>query len=399
MKLVLLAAWFVAIPMLAATGQAIQTPAPITSAEALARYLRDTPAGDSPLDKLPAGARRRFLSGLVFGSKGLGGFDTSDLEEELDDAQIRQVLLLFGAESYASQLHGAPPAHRTCAIPSDCPESRIEQRFDRFNELEHSLDHQHIAEQEKGRKLVHTYRKLFAAEQAPDKLRTVSNSDLRLLYRAVDTTTSWSSDAVFLRDMASDLDELQRRGMTTTADLMRLHDKLVTRRQFEEADALASRYPAAKLQPLPTLQDQVGPNHQGPTLLTVDPHGTVMQRHPFDIDAPIQIVVVAGCHFAADAAHDIHADPVLDRIFKQHAVWLGSQSEKLDDVSEWNHEHPDQPMNIAWQNSEWSMLDSWAMPTFYIFQHGKLVNKFSGWSQETEPRQLRAALRQVGLLD
>ncbi|OOG60034.1 hypothetical protein [Rhodanobacter sp. C03] len=399
MKLVLLAAWFVAIPMLAAAGQTIQTPAPITSTEALARYLRDTPAGDSPLDKLPTGAKKRFLSSLEFGSKGLGGFDTSDLQAELDDAQIHQVLLLFGAESYASQLHGAPSAHRTCAIPSDCPESRIERRFDRLNELEHSLDRQRIPDQEKGRKLASAYRKLFAAEQTPDELKIVSNSDLKLLYRAADTASLWSSEAVFLRDMASDHDELQRRGMTTAADVMRLHAKLVTKRQFAEADALASKYPAAELRPLPALQDRVKPNHQGPTLLTVNPLGTVMQRRPFDIDAPVQIVVVAGCHFAADAARDIHADPALDRIFKQHAIWLGSQNEKLGDVSEWNREHPGQPMNIAWQDSEWSMLDSWAMPTFYIFQHGKLVNKFSGWSHETEPRQLRAALHQVGLLD
>jgi hypothetical protein len=404
LKLILLAAWLVAMPLRAAamsppdTGQVAQSP-PITSADALARYLRDTPAGDSPLDKLPTGAKKRFLISLEFGSNGLGGFDASDLEEELDDAQIRQLLLLFGAESHASRLHGAQSAHRMCAIPGDCPESRIEQRFDRFYGLEHSLGHQRIPDQQKGRKLALAYRKLFAAEQTPDGLKTVSNSDLKLLYRAADTASFWSAGTVFLSDMSRTLDELQHRGMTTTADVMRLHDKLVTRRQFVEADALASRYPAAKLQPLPTLHDQVEPNHQGPTMLTVDPQGIAMQRHPFNINAPIQIVVVAGCHFAADAARDIHADLALDRVFKQHSVWLGSQSEKLGDVSEWNREHPDQPMNIAWQDSEWSMLDSWAMPTFYIFRNGKLVNQFSGWSKETEPQQLRAALHQAGLLD
>lgn len=406
LKAILFAAWLVAMPLLAAAamppsvpGKSIQSPTPITSLEALARYLRDTPAGDSPLDKLPAGARKRFLAGLEFGSKGLGGFDPSDLQAELDDAQIRQVLILFGVENYASQFHGAQSAHRTCALSSDCPESWIERRFDRFNEQELSIMHQHIPDQTKGRKLASVYRKLFAAEQTSDKLKVVSDRDLKLLYRAVNTTLFWSSKATFMHDMANDLDELQRRGMASAADVMQLRDSLVTNRLFATADALAGKYPAAKLQPLPALQDRVKPSYQGPTLLTVNPSGTVMRRRPFDINAPIQIVVVAGCHFAADAARDIHADPVLDRIFKQHAVWLGSQSEKLDDVSEWNREHPDQPMNIAWQASEWSMLDSWAMPTFYIFQHGKLVDKFSGWSKEMEPQQLRAALRQVGLLD
>lgn len=56
-------------------------------------------------------------------------------------------------------------------------------------------------------------------------------------------------------------------------------------------------------------------------------------------------------------------------------------------------------MHIAWQDTEWTMLDSWTMPTFYIFRRGKLVNRFAGWSKETGPQQLRAALRDVRRLD
>ena len=178
-----------------------------------------------------------------------------------------------------------------------------------------------------------------------------------------------------------------------------MHTRLVTAREFAAADALAGNHPAAGLLTLPTLREQVKPDHDGPSMLTLSANQKELLHRPFDLHGPVQIVVVAGCHFAADAARDIHADPALDRIFTRHALWLGSQSENIDDVRQWNRDHPGQSMNIAWRDSEWQMLDSWAMPTFYLFRNGRLVTPFGGWARETGTQQLRAALRQAGLLD
>ncbi|MGH8370041.1 MAG: hypothetical protein ACRESC_03575, partial [Gammaproteobacteria bacterium] len=92
---------------------------PIRSETDLQRYLRETPPGKSPLDLLPRGAKKRFLGTLVFGRHGLGGFTGEDLQANLTDAQIHQVLNLFGSEalSYAKLMHGRDrpltPAERT----------------------------------------------------------------------------------------------------------------------------------------------------------------------------------------------------------------------------------------------------------------------------------------------
>ncbi|MGH8157582.1 MAG: hypothetical protein ACREPQ_05645 [Rhodanobacter sp.] len=378
------------------------TDSPIKSAQALARYLHDTPALASPLDQLSPGAKKRFLSSLQFGENGLGGFDPTDLEAELTNEEIHRVLALFGAQDYAANLHGVQSGARTahapaCTVPIGCPESRIERSFNNFYALsESSLTD--VTQQLKSRQLIRRYRELFAGEQSRNKLEAMSDSDLKLLYRAATTASFESHDATFLPDMTLDLDELQRRGLATDNDVVQLHSMQVAARQFAAADALAIEYPSSRLQVLPVLQDLVPPHHDGPSVLTVNTDGRHMTRNAFDLRAQVQIVVVAGCHFAADAARYIEADATLDRIFKQHALWLGSQAENVDDVLHWNREHTSQPMNIAWRDSDWPALGSWAMPTFYIFEHGKLVNQFSGWSNEITPRQLRTALKQAGLL-
>jgi hypothetical protein len=44
------------------------------------------------------------------------------------------------------------------------------------------------------------------------------------------------------------------------------------------------------------------------------------------------------------------------------------------------------------------MFNNWATPTFYFFKDGNLVREVSGWPPEGNEEALKAALREVGLL-
>jgi hypothetical protein len=45
------------------------------------------------------------------------------------------------------------------------------------------------------------------------------------------------------------------------------------------------------------------------------------------------------------------------------------------------------------------MLSDWDIPTFYVFEHGKLVDRWSGWAGGAESmRTLRTHLRADGVL-
>lgn len=135
------------------------------------------------------------------------------------------------------------------------------------------------------------------------------------------------------------------------------------------------------------------------TALTVAADGRSMHRQAFDLSAPLSIVIVASCHFSKDAARAIRADPQLRTLFARYAVWLADQGESIDSARDWNREFPDQPIHIAWRDEDWPRINSWAMPTFYVFRHGHLVEKWSGWPADTGMQTLRDKLHEAGLLN
>lgn len=378
-----------------AAGPPAATQAPannvIRSSDALAEYLKATPIEDSPLSLLPPGARKRFLGTLVWGSKGLGGFATEDLTQYLTDVQIRRVLALFDAGSYADGLHGR-------VKPLTATERKVQETI-----LERKFDEMYFARSDAIHGESRTpapvlYDRLLAPYQHPRQLAGLDDSDLGLLFRAAHTAASISHDARYLDDQRMDLAELHRRGIATSGQIVGVHDALVAARRFTEADALANTYSSAGIQPLPPLQQAPNLHAGSPTALVVLPDGKPLLRDPVDMQVPLRIVVVAGCHFSVDAARAIRADPQLDTLFREHAIWLADENESLSDVLTWNREFPDQRMHVAWRNDEWSMLKSWDIPTFYVFRHGKQVDQWSGWGT-SGMSNLVSHLREDGVID
>lgn len=353
---------------------------PIRSRAELVRYLHDTPPDESPLSLMPPGARKRFLGTLAWGRNGLGGFAAGDLAQYLTDAQIRRVLGLFDAGSYADGLHGRAIA--LTATERDAPETSLEQKFDEAYfaraDMAHGRPHASASA---------LYDRLLAPYQHPRRLVGLDDSDLGLLFRAAATSASISRHTRYLDDLQTDLAELRRRGIATSGQVVDVHDALVAGRRFADANALANIYPAAGIKRLPPLHVTSGIAANDPSALLMEPDGKSMLHKPIDMQAPLRIVVVAGCHFSEDAVRAIRADAQLDDLFHRHAIWLSDENESLADVLEWNRAYPDQPMNIAWRNADWSMLDSWAIPTFYVFRDGKLVDRWSGWNGLGEIRR------------
>ncbi len=378
--------------------------APIASKAELTRYLQDTPPGISPLDRLSPGGRKRFLAQLDFGDHGLRNLSLDDSQNELTHQQVTQLLALFGAEKYAPG-EGLTPSEqsrrereramdavsRKCVVAT-CPESEIERRYD---ELVLRKPDFSMSDAKRAELSMQDYDRLFSNHQLPEHIRSISHPDLRLLKRAADEAVFYAPDTTHVAQLEWDLAEMQRRNMTDDKDYASLHQILLTTRQFAEADVLSRQHPGAGADIVPILHKNATLHHGWPTALTVSKQGKTMAREAFDLSTPLRIVVVASCHFSQDAARAIAADAQLRPLFANHAIWLASQRESFSSVTNWNREFPDQPIHIAWQNSEWSKLDSWAMPTFYVFRHGHLIKKFSGWY---DVKTLKHSLRDTGVL-
>lgn len=401
LQLAVLVLWLCPACIVAMASPAGQ--APITSKAALTRYLHDTPPGASPLDNLSPGGRKRFLAQLEFGPHGLRSLSLEDPANELTRSQTVQLLALFGAEKHA--IGGLTPAEqarrhhermldaasRGCAVDA-CDESVVERLYDKF--VLQAADTSTFPAEHAAR-TGERYDRLFGEAQAPEHVRLASHTDLRLLKRAAEAVVFNAPSATRIAQLRMDLAEMQRRGMASDQDYARLHQALVARRDFDAADRLAQAHPGMDVPVTPALR-RGSPLPPGqPTALTMDARTGTMARLPFDLSAPLRIVVVASCHFSRDAARAIHADAQLRPLFASGAIWLASENESFDAVGDWNREFPELPIHVAWHDSEWSMLDSWAMPTFYIFRHGRLAKKFSGWNGVNA---LKQSLREGGAL-
>lgn len=399
-QLAVLAIWLFPAFVIA-SAPVVQTP--ITSKAALARYLHDTPPGASPLDDLSPGGRKRFLGQLDFGQHGLRSIPLEDLASELTHPQIVRLLALFGAEQYASE--GLTPAEqatrkrereqdaaaRGCAVDT-CTESDVEERYD---ELVLQKADSSLPDTRRFALAGNHYDRLFDSHQTPERLRSASYADLRLLRRAAEEAVFYVPSSMHIAQLQMDLTEMQRRNMVGDKDFAGLHRALVASRHFDAASRLARTHPHMDADNVPVFHMPGSLPPGQPTALTVDAQNNTMSRQSFDLTAPLRIVVVASCHFSKDAARAIKADAQLRPIFASDAIWLASQNEYFNSVSEWNREFPDQPIHLAWQDSEWSMLDSWAMPTFYVFRYGRLVKQFSGWQ---DMKTLKQSLHEAGVL-
>lgn len=358
----------------------------IRSAEDLERYLSETALGDSVLDAMPLGARKRFLAQLRFGAGGLGGFGTADLKDTLTRTQIGDVLALFGLQRYGEQIQGLA----TTRVPRDF-ESDFELRFDAFNtslELQPAPSAAGIGA---------SYRQLVDGREPIELARTLEPYDRALLFRAMLRALQMDALPGQADQSQQVLALMHSHAEDTPTQASELFYALVALRKFDLADQLAREYPEGGMSTLPVrafaAEAKTGLN----TILQVSVDGRRLSRETVDLSHGLHIVVVAGCHFARDAATAISASPELDRLFHRRAIWLAPASERISDVAEWNRQLPSQPIQIAWAERNWQQITSWEMPTFYVFRDGTLLTQWSGWAADSGMDTLRRRLQEAGV--
>lgn len=391
-----------ATPGTATTDQATQDergPAiPLRSRADLDTWIRQHADEETPFDRMPPGARIRFLAGLGFNERGLTGFDPTDLGISLSPADIRTVLALFLSGPELDFWAGRIKSTRTEAIETlvTAPISVTEARFNKLYLFQGSLGR--YADSERGRILASRYEALFPDAAQPTRLRAANDYDLRLLYRAAVLANYYAPDPTAADAMARTLDAMDARGIATPDETGEARDALLAAHRFDAARRFTQEHAAAHLPPLPRFQGADADLGDRPSLWRYDGSSDTMTRVPVDL-APLQILVLAGCHFSVDAANDITADPLLGPMFRQHARWLSLPPgpEDLQAVRDWNHDRPNAPMEMLYARDEWSMFSRWAMPTFYVVQDGKVVGSVIGWSP-TSRDELTALLRRTGLM-
>jgi hypothetical protein len=370
---------------------------PIASLAELDAYLRDTPPANSPLSWLTPGARRRFLDSLVYREHGLGGMSLADLRYELTREQAYTLLRLFGAQDYAVDLD----ALSTPRAATDGPAARaLEAAHERL--LTATTQANGLAAQAQA--VARSYGTDVAPAQADTALRALRDRDMEFLFRAADLAWRTTGQARYLADLRRDFAELERRRRVDRPHLADFHDALLIAHRDDEARALLAAHPEAGRKPPPSMRSFSRIRSGQPSLWIVPPDARTRElvRFRFNLRAPAQVIVLAstGCHFSANAARDIEADPLLRELFREYAQWVAPPDEvtAYDAVREWNQAHPALRLGIAYDNASLPMVERVETPVFYFLDHGSVIDTVVGWPPGGNLDAIRRGLRRIDLL-
>lgn len=243
------------------------------------------------------------------------------------------------------------------------------------------------------------YEANFSQINKAEDLRAASDTDLTLYWQAVSNTAFYSDDDGVADAAVRVYTELERRGMADARATDRVFNVLLKARRFDAARDFASRHADAALPAVPQFIDTDTGGMPSAWQFSAD--GSKAKRIGIDLE-PLQIIVVAGCHFSEDAAREITVDPLLAPVFAHHARWVSLQpgGENLDALAEWNRLYPQAPMLAIHDRSEWALISHWAMPTFAVVKDGQVIDSTRGWSSDGPEfrAQLVELLEHTGLL-
>ena len=359
-------------------------------------YIRDTPPAQSPLNWLTPAARRRFVDSLVFGENGLGGMDLGELRYELTREQAYALLRLFGTESYALDLDARASPRIT---DDDSAASVLEPRYETLIAAAADGD---FASQAKAVAAVYTEN--FAPLQNKPRRSALNGRDVELLFRAAVLAFRLTSQPAYLADMRADFGELAHRHRIERPLASDLHDALILAHRNDEARALVAAYPLLQRSPAPLMRSPQRIRNGQSSLWIATPGTRIRElvRLRFNIRAPAQVIVLAStsCHFSANAARGIEADPLLRDLFREYAQWVAPADEitAFDAVQAWNSAHPALRLGIAYDDAALPMVGRFETPTFYFLDHGTVVDIVVGWPAEGNLDAIRRGLRNIHLM-
>lgn len=367
------------------------------SREALDAYLAANAGHATPFDALPKLARRRFLDSLVFGRNGLGGFGTAELETELTNDEVARILTLLNASEYVSMVKSrhpdAVPAWRKKPAAAGMVEIGFDQLY-RLNRLNAGNNSE----------LRQRFDALFSILfDNPEAIGKLPAHELLYLMRSIELISSDSPSPETLEQLRDVVAAMNNAGISQAQDFRSVYDTLLKLHRFDEAKRYALDHPAANLPQLPRMVDRFTNNAPLFSIWRPNNDTTSLVRTALDL-GPMQILVIAGCHFSEDAAEDISMDPVLGPVFAAHAHWLllPPGQEDQDAVREWNQRFPAAQASQIYDRKEWALLPpGWSMPAFLVVRDGKVIERITGWPREpgANRQPLVDALKRAGLIE
>jgi hypothetical protein len=223
---------------------------------------------------------------------------------------------------------------------------------------------------------------------------------LKMMFEASNTAAFYTDNTVYANEMQRYFDLLKSAGDIDTARGVAVHGAYVAAEEFEAAAQFAAQNPELNLTPVPAVLNQTAQGalqewHIAPANGKLFASEFVMPRGPYLI-----VASSIRCHFSLDSMRALEHFPDLDNL-NGRTKWLMRVERRMDfaSVAQWNTEHPQFQFSIPKKYAGWTDITSWDTPTFYFFNAGKMVYKFSGWPAEGNFDKLKRGMTEAGFFN
>jgi len=191
-------------------------------------------------------------------------------------------------------------------------------------------------------------------------------------------------------------EELERRGIASELQVSDLHRTFIAARMWEDAKALAKRFPGFELETLPAHFDP-GADTGGLKVWDFDPSTQTLRRHDLNATGSLMLVIIShpNCGFSRAALRALEADPLLVQELPEQRYFVAPTPGglQLESIRKWNAVHPDSRHVLVDRPLAWSFVKSWNTPQFFFLVDGLLVEHVVGWPDEAQGDVVRDAAR------
>ncbi|MCX4026412.1 hypothetical protein H0A36_24385 [Endozoicomonas sp. SM1973] len=249
-------------------------------------------------------------------------------------------------------------------------------------------------------KKLKAYEKLFKnCIDNRQSFRELSIQELYKHYKNIHTIAFYTSNVTHVNYMQTVLDETIKRGEKNKSQLSEMYRAYVQTRQFTQANRLKKQYPDIGLSRLPTIKGNEG---GGRSLLFIEQDGKILVQKSFDFSQGAQIVVISSpiCGPSRRYLSWLQTKREILSVFNNHSTWIMPVTGQLyiDEVVESNKKNAPIKMAYTYKESDWPEITYWGTPTFYFYLDGKLKQQIVGWPREGREKELKQALKDIGLL-
>lgn len=244
------------------------------------------------------------------------------------------------------------------------------------------------------------YRAFSSAFPKADELPALSDESLSNIFRVLNTTVFYTSDARYMPEMQAVAEQIKLRGGLSPAQVNRLYGAYVRVRMFAEAERLVRAHRPQAPSPFPAISKDISFNAALPAVVKLQEEGLLITN--IRPDSALRIVVTVGpyCAPSQRALRDISNDSALSAYFRRHALWLLPVDSDLhvDHLKRYSELAAVGNVGVAYDRTSWPLVDSWSTPIFYFLRDGRVISKVQGWPKGGRVEEVRRAIQSAGTL-